>query len=65
MNLLKILSGFLLLLISLYGIGFYAAGSHGHLMFRPHMLEDWIIWGIVVISGSLGIYILMRMIKNK
>ena len=49
-----------LLLCSLFGVALYGAGNHGHFMFRPHMLEDWLIWGWVVLTGSLGIYLLFR-----
>ncbi len=28
---------------------FYMVGNHGKLMFRPHMKEDWIIWGLALI----------------
>jgi uncharacterized membrane protein HdeD (DUF308 family) len=39
-------------------IGFFLlvagmAGSHGHFKFRPHMTEDWIIFGTPIV-GILG-----------
>lgn len=30
------------------------AGSHGHLLFRPHMTEDWFIFGTPLI-GVIGL----------
>ena len=54
------LLGILLLLCSVFGVALYGAGNHGHFMFRPHMLEDWIIWGLVVFTGTSGIYLLIK-----
>lgn len=61
----KIFIGVLLILISIWGIALYGAGSHGHFMFRPHMTEDWLIWGTVLISGTLGVILLTKQIRNK
>jgi hypothetical protein len=41
------------------------AGNHGHLMFRPHMTEDWIIWSITFISFIAGLLFLIKAIKRK
>ncbi|CAN5509415.1 hypothetical protein BH11BAC5_BH11BAC5_00170 [soil metagenome] len=41
------------------------SGMHGHLMFRPHMIEDWIIWGIALISFLLGTILLIGAIKKE
>ena len=57
---LKVIGGILLLCVSGMAVMFYAVGNHGHLMFRPHMTEDWIIWGIALIAGVSGIYLLTR-----
>jgi uncharacterized integral membrane protein len=43
----------------------YMAGMHGHLMFRPHMAEDWIMWGIAASSLLLGIIFLVLAVKNE
>ena len=45
--------GLMFLMIGLFGILFYLSGMHGHLTFRPHMLQDWIIWGIVFLKDLL------------
>ena len=48
-----------LLIVAAFAIMLYMVGSHGHLTFRPHMTEDWVIWGIAVISAVSGIYLLI------
>lgn len=37
-------------------------GNHGHLLFRPNMREDWIIFGVALLTGLSGLYLLL---KNK
>jgi hypothetical protein len=44
---------------------FYAAGMHGRLMFRPHMIEDWIIWGIATTSFLFGVFLIVRGVKKQ
>ena len=48
------------LILSGLAIMFYMVGSHGRLMFRPHMTEDWVIWGIAVISAATSIFLFAR-----
>ena len=54
-----------LLILGGYAIMFYMVGNHGHLMFRPHMLEDWIIWGVAVISVLAGLYLMTSRKRKK
>ena len=63
-DMLKVIGGILLLCISGLAVMFYAVGNHGHLMFRPHMTEDWIIWGIAFIAGVTGIFLIIRNSSN-
>ena len=49
-----------LLILGGLSIMFYLVGNHGHLMFRPHMTEDWIIWGIAILSFSTGLFLLIK-----
>lgn len=49
-----------LLILAGIAIGFYMVGSHGRIMFRPHMAEDWIIWGIAVISTATSIFLFIK-----
>lgn len=49
-----------LFVLSGLSIFLYWFGNHGRLMFRPHMTEDWIIWGIALISFFCGIYLIRK-----
>jgi hypothetical protein len=40
-----------------------AAGSHGHFKFRPHMTEDWFIFGTPLI-GIIGLIVVELRIKR-
>lgn len=51
MNPVRTIITILLIVISIEGIALYDPNNHGHFMFRLHMTEDWIIWGIVLVSG--------------
>ena len=47
---MKIAAALILFLITCMCFMIYLVGMHGHLMFRPHMAEDRIIWGIAALS---------------
>ena len=49
-----------LLILAALSLMFYAVGSHGRLMFRPHMTEDWVIWGIAVVSTATSIFLFLK-----
>jgi hypothetical protein len=49
-----------LLILAGLALMFYMVGSHGRLMFRPHMKEEWIIWGIAIISTLTSIYLFLK-----
>jgi hypothetical protein len=53
-----------LIMIGLFAIIFYAAGMHGHITFRPHMREDWILWSIATFSTLSGFYFSIAGIKQ-
>ncbi len=53
-----------LLVISISAVIFYGVGNHGHFMFRPNRIEDWIIWGIAVIAGFVGLNKLLKQQKK-
>ena len=59
-NMIRIVLAIIQLLISVLCVVLYLIGSHGHLMFRPHMTEDWIIWGVALSTLLTGIYLLTR-----
>jgi hypothetical protein len=43
------------------------AGSHGHFRFRPHMTEDWFIFGtpLIGILGLITVTVLRIRNRNK
>ena len=57
---MRIFIAILLILFSVGVLGFVGAGSHGHMLFRPGMLEDWIFWTLILSSGFGGIYMLLK-----
>lgn len=61
---MRIITAFVLCLIAFSAFAIDMAGSHGHLMFRPHMTEDWIIWGIIVCSLSSAILLIVYEFKS-
>jgi len=54
-----------LFILSGLSIFLYWFGNHGRLMFRPHMTEDWIIWGTATISFSAGIYLTLKQLNKR
>jgi uncharacterized membrane protein len=58
------LIGIGLILLSGIPLLFYMVGNHGKLMFRPHMREDWVIWSIVVLFATSGLYLLVKKQKK-
>jgi|GEM_PF-6842694 len=59
-----LLIAILLFSISLLVFSAIIAGMHGHLLFRPHMTEDWIGWGIVIFTFILGFWFLILFIRK-
>ena len=53
-----------LLLLAGLALMFYLVGSHGRLMFRPHTTEDWVIWGIAIISTTASIFVFAKRPKK-
>ncbi|WP_158829375.1 hypothetical protein [Mucilaginibacter lacusdianchii] len=51
-------------LIGICVLGFWIAGSHGHVKFRPHMLEDWIFTGLTILSFSISLVFAFKAIKK-
>jgi uncharacterized membrane protein len=41
------------------------AGSHGHFRFRPHMTEDWFIFGTPLLGFVGLILVTVTMIRNR
>lgn len=53
-----------LLILAGLALMLYMVGSHGRLVFRPHMTEDWAIWGTAVISVMTSIFLLAKRTKK-
>jgi hypothetical protein len=51
------LAGALLLLMMI--------GGHGKLMFRPHMTEDWIVWGLASIFTAISIFLIGKEVQQR
>lgn len=62
----KIIISTILIITGVCTLLFWEAGSHGHLRFRPHMMEDWILSAIVFSCfGIPFIFILRRNNRTK
>ena len=62
---MKLFAGIILILFSFWIICLDIAGNHGHFMFRPHMTEDWMIFGSSILSGGIGIWLLIDLFKKR
>lgn len=49
----------------LYTLAIWEAGSHGHITFRPWMLEDWALSAILLICFGVPSYFLLRRFFKK
>lgn len=56
---MRVVVSLFLILLVIGILGILLVGMHGRLMFRPHMLEDWILWGAAV-AASVGAYVMNR-----
>ena len=54
------------LCIGLFILMLWAAASHGNIEFRPYMIEDWIMLGVIIIIFlPFIVYIVKRLKKAK
>jgi hypothetical protein len=53
------------LFIAFMGFMIDLSGMHSHLMFRPYMTSDWIIWGIVTVSFLIGILFIVLGVRKR
>jgi len=49
--------GFCFLIIGVFAVQIWIVGSHGHMKFRPWMIEDWLIVGTMAISFIAFIFL--------
>jgi hypothetical protein len=52
---MKTWSSLLLVVMGLFFLSMLLAGSHGHLRFRPHRGEDWILFGLTGLTLGTGL----------
>lgn len=51
--------------VGLFVLIFWAAGMHGRIMFRPHMMEDWILAVTLLICFGIPLLIFIKwLIRN-
>lgn len=63
---MKTTTSIILLLIGIFILFFWLSGMHGHIKFRYHMLQDWILLVLVVIClVFLFFFFLNLLVKNK
>jgi hypothetical protein len=53
-----------LISIGLFTLLIWYVGSHEHIRFRPHMLEDWILLTIVILSFGTPLIIIIKEFKR-
>lgn len=62
----QIIISIILVGLGLYTLMFWGAAMHGHIMFRPHKIEDWILSTIVATCFGIPLFFLYKLIaKNK
>jgi len=61
---MKIAAAFVLFFIAFMCFMIYLVGMHGHLIFRPHMTEDLVIWGIATVLFVGGLAQLIKGSKS-
>jgi TRAP-type C4-dicarboxylate transport system permease small subunit len=59
----RLLISFVLFALAYFCYAFWAAGSHGHTKFRPHMVEDWIIVSLISFFTLIGLYFLFTVFR--
>jgi hypothetical protein len=62
---MKLFTSIALLLIGLVIFTFYLSGSHGHLRFRPGMLEDWIFFGLMMLCFLVPVLFFISWLNKK
>ncbi len=57
---MKIRTSLLLVLVGLFFLSMLLAGAHGHLRFRAHRGEDWILFGLTALTLGTDLFTLAR-----
>ena len=46
---MKLVVSIVLMIFAFFVYMFWLSGSHGHIRLRPHMAQDWIMAGIILV----------------
>lgn len=57
--------GAVFLVVAFFAFVIMYVGSHGHIMFRPHMGQDWFFWGAISLFTSIGLILLFGQGESK
>ena len=44
---------------------FWGVGSHGNIMFRPHVTEDWVLAILLLISWGIPVFVILHSLYCK
>lgn len=61
----SLLRSIFFLILGIIFLSFWTAGSHGHIAFRPYMLEDWVLTALTMFSFALSFFFVFKSIKKK
>jgi hypothetical protein len=61
----RIIVSIILVGAGIYALSLWEVGSHGHIRFRPWMLEDWILSTIILVCFGVPLYFLSKRILKK
>jgi len=53
------------ILPGIYIVNFWYVGSHGHIIFRPTKIEDWILSFLLLICFGMPLLLLIRKYSRK
>jgi hypothetical protein len=62
---MRIIVSIILFAFGLFVLAFWAAGSHGHLQFRPDYLEDWVLTGLLVGCWGVPVFLFVYWIIKR
>ena len=61
---MKFLAGLIFLFLGGYTILFWGSGNHGHFIFRPHQLEDWLFFGLAFVFLAVAVLMFYKFFKK-
>jgi hypothetical protein len=62
---MKTIISAILVAVGLFVLSFWAVGMHGHIKFRPHMTEDWVLAVLLLICFGIPLLLFVKwLIRN-